>query len=124
MLLRLGAVEGTATEVLGLPAVQRAVEAGLDADADARVAEAVLHLVEAELAAGSGPVAERPWLGRLVLTDEDDGATPATELALPGSLAAAVLDPEIVGVVASGLAERWGAEVLRPAIDRVQSGIV
>ena len=124
MLLRLGAVEGTATEVLGLPAVQRAVEAGLDADDDARVAEAVLHLVEAELAAGSGPVAERPWLGRLVLTDEDDVATPATELALPGSLAAAVLDPEIVGVVASGLAERWGAEVLQAVGVRAALAVV
>jgi len=112
MLLRLGAVEGTATEVLSLPAVQSAVETGAGEDGE-RVTEAVLHLVAAEIASGSGAGADRPWLGRLLLRDTDGVPAEAAELALPGSLAADVLDPETVGVLAPDLADRWGADVLR-----------
>ena len=88
------------------------------------MSDAVLHLVEAELAAGSGSAAQRPWLGRLLLHDSDDVPTPATELALPGSLAADVLDPDIIGVVAPALAERWGVEVLQAVGVRAALAVV
>ncbi len=79
------------------------------------LAGAVLALVEAAVHAGELHPGELPWLATVWL--EDDGGEPvaAGGLALPGSAAAEVFDPEVIGVVGPSALARWGEPVLRAA---------
>ena len=118
LLARLGATTATARAVLQESAVRRAVEQSPDADAPQDVAAAVLALVRAALhddapVPGDWADGELHWLADLALTDAEDEVTPAGALVLPGSTAAAVLDPQEVGVVDPDLARVWGPDVLR-----------
>ena len=77
------------------------------------VAQSVLSLVEAALNAGELQPDELPWLAELWLEDDAGDPAPAGDLALPGSLAASLLDPAEIGIVDPTLVERWGPGVLR-----------
>lgn len=120
LLEKLGAIPALPDRLLETPEVRAAVlrSADLDDEQEAEeLAEAVLRLVRA---AGTAP-GEHPWLARLALPDDEDGApTPAGELVLPGSpLAALVADPEDPDEEQDAIfldqdwADRWGPEVLR-----------
>ncbi|NAZ84269.1 hypothetical protein GTR02_20920, partial [Kineococcus sp. R8] len=120
LLERLGARSGGVRAVLTDPAVAAAVAGSPDADDPDAVADAVLSLVAA--AVGEGPDAadcagrlaeELSWLGDLALPDAEGDLAPASALALPGSLAERVLDPEAVGGVDGDLLADWGPDVLR-----------
>jgi hypothetical protein len=106
-LLRLGALPAEPDVLLGQPAVRAAVEASLDADEPAALAEAVLTLV----AAAPGDVPD--WVGELALPDDEGGWGPAGELVLPGSPVARLLRPGELGRVDDAWVERWGVDVLR-----------
>ena len=108
LLLRLGAVEATSALVLEQPEVRAAVENAWDHESPASLAEAVLALVQR---AGTPPGA-LPWLGELLLPDDDGELATARELVLPGSLLDRVADPEAVGHPDPELLERWGSDVL------------
>ncbi|HZI97895.1 MAG TPA: hypothetical protein VFD41_10275 [Actinomycetales bacterium] len=122
LLERLGATVADARSVLAEPAVRHAVEAASDAadsdDADGSeddvsdVAGAVLALVSAAVRTGALRPGELTWLGDLPLPDADGELVPAAGLVLPGSAAERLLDPDEVGVLADGVADRWPAEVL------------
>ncbi|MEO7745219.1 MAG: hypothetical protein ABIV05_03220, partial [Actinomycetota bacterium] len=118
LLARLGATTATARAVLQESAVRLAVEQSPDADEPEDVADAVLALVRAALqeaapVPGAWADGELHWLADLALTDAEDEVTPAGALVLPGSTAAAVLEPREVGVVDSDLVRVWGPDVLR-----------
>ncbi|GAB7190062.1 hypothetical protein NUM3379_07680 [Kineococcus sp. NUM-3379] len=117
----LGARGGPASALLGDPAVRAAVLASPDAEDPDELAEAVLEVVAACLPEVDGAaavdaareLAERlPWLGELALPDSDDELAPASALALPGSLAAQVLDEAEVGLVHPELLAGRGAAPL------------
>ncbi|OIV36213.1 molecular chaperone Hsp90, partial [Mangrovactinospora gilvigrisea] len=113
LLEKLGAAPASPAAALTSPQVRAAVARSLDESADdpafaEETAEAVLRLVRA----ASPAPGEHPWLAALALTDDYGDPAPAGELALPGSPLAELLDPEEAGMVADGLVERWGSEVL------------
>ncbi len=90
LLLRLGATPAEPRALLDDPRVRAAVEAALDEDDPAPVADAVLGLVAG---AGVRP-GELPWLAALPLPDVAGEWRPAGELLLPGGPLAAVVDPD------------------------------
>jgi hypothetical protein len=109
LLTRLGALEATPRSVLDHPATIAAVDASLDEEDPAPIAEAVLSLVRA---ADVRP-GEFSWLADLALPTDDDQWDPAGDLLLPGGeLAEVVADNADFGVVDPGLAERYGTRVL------------
>ncbi len=114
LLGRLGALPATPRQLLEDAAVHELVETSPDADDPDEVAATVLGLVRAAVDEGAVSAAggDLPWLGDLALPDQDDELTPAAALALPGSTAAAVFDPDEIGLVATGLLERWGPSTL------------
>lgn len=112
LLERLGAVPAGPRAVLEQPAVRAAVEDSPDAEDPEAVADAVLSLVAAAVAAGELTPGELPWLGDLALPDDAGDLAPASSLTLPGSVAAEVLDPDEVGPVAVGTLKQWGAATL------------
>jgi hypothetical protein len=122
LLERLGARPVTPREGLELPAVRGAVarltdddEPGVPDDEPDLLA-AVLDLVEAAVSAGSDPAdlaGDLPWLAELPLPDADGGVAPAAALALPGSVAERVLDPDAVGVLAEEFLAERGPDVAR-----------
>ncbi|MBP2340532.1 hypothetical protein JOF41_006710 [Saccharothrix coeruleofusca] len=104
LLLRLGAVEAGAAEVLDSDAVREAVRHSAD-EPDPELARAVLRLVSR---AGG-----RPWLGELALPDADGQWRRADELVLPDSPLREVLEADApVGVLSAELAAEWPREVL------------
>jgi hypothetical protein len=104
LLTRLGALEATPRQLLQDAAVRELVETSPDADEPDEVAATVLELVAA--AESDLPVLD--WLGDLALPDADGDLAPASALALPGSVAVRVFDPDEIGLVAPELVERWG----------------
>jgi hypothetical protein len=109
LLARLGALEATPRSVLGHPATIAAVDASLDEEDPAPIAEAVLGLVQA---ADVRP-GEFSWLADLALPTDDDQWDPAGDLLLPGGeLAEVVAGDADFGVVDPDLAERYGTQVL------------
>jgi hypothetical protein len=115
LLIRLGAREVSARDLLDDPAVRAAVDeasrrAG-DDDDPTDLVDAVLALVQA-LDDPTGLVRTHPWLAELPLRDDGGDLAPASVLALPGSFAASVLDPHEIGLVAAEMLERWGSQVL------------
>lgn len=127
LLERLGGTVTGAGGILDLPAVRAAVQAAAQATEDGDdpqpVVDAVLGLVAAAVAAGeagpdgagggtAAPGEGRGWLADLPLPADDGGLSPAGALALPGSVAAGLFDPDEIGLVAPELLERWGAGVL------------
>jgi hypothetical protein len=108
LLARLGAMEATPRSVLDHPATLAAVDASMDEDDPAPIAEAVLQLVAA---AGVRP-GEFPWLADLALPADDGEWDPAGDLLLPGGELAAIVTPEAFGAVEPALAGRYGTGVL------------
>ncbi len=117
LLRRLGAAEATPRSILADPAVRAAVENQDDQgdlgdlDEPARlddVAAAVLGLVAA---AGAEPQ-ELPWLGDLLLRDDQGELAAARDLVLPGSLVDRVAEPDALGRPDPRLLARWPASVL------------
>jgi hypothetical protein len=111
LLEHLGAVPLGARTALELPAVHAAVRAIADED-DPDLVDAVLTVVSAAVAAGSLAPGELPWLADLLLPDAEDDVSPAAVLALPGSFAAEVFDPDDIALIDDEVVERWGADVL------------
>ncbi|HEY6796705.1 MAG TPA: hypothetical protein VI248_18685 [Kineosporiaceae bacterium] len=111
LLEQLGAVRLDPRAALELPAVRAAVRAAADDD-DLGLADAVLEVAAAAVAAGRLAPGDLPWLADLPLPDAEDDVTPAALLALPGSFAARVLDPDDIALVEDGVVERWGVDVL------------
>lgn len=111
LLLRLGAATATARTVLERPEVEATVSSAWDLDDAGDVAAltaVVLDLVEAaDLRPG-----ELRWLRDLPLTDADGERAGADELMMPGSVVAALADPELLGVVGGEAVDRWGGRVL------------
>jgi hypothetical protein len=85
--------------------------AAQDDDLDTLTA-AVLGLLAA---APAVTASDLPWLAELPLRDVDGEVAPAGELVLPGSPAAALLDPDEAVPVAADLLDRWGASLLARA---------
>ncbi|WP_460446785.1 thioesterase domain-containing protein, partial [Angustibacter aerolatus] len=110
LLTRLGATPATARGLLDDPAVRAAVDDSPDADDPAEVAAAVLGLVAA--AGDALAPGDLPWLADLALPDADDDPAPAGALALPGSLAARVLDPDDIGLLHERVVDAWPREAL------------
>lgn len=115
LLERLGAVPAGPRAVLEQPSVRAAVEESPEADDPLELAHAVLILVSAAAKAGELQPGDLPWLGDLALLDTDDELAPASALALPGSVAAALLDAGEVGLVRADLIDRWGRGTLAAA---------
>jgi hypothetical protein len=111
LLAQLGAVWLDPRAALELPAVRAAVRAAADDD-DLELAGAVLDVAAAAVAADRLAPGDLPWLADLPLPDAEDDVTPAALLALPGSFAAQVLDPDDIALVADEALERWGRDVL------------
>ncbi len=109
---RLGAVPASPRTLLDDGAVRAAVEDSVDADDPAGVADGVLALVAAAVAAGELGPGDLPWLGDLAVPDEAGELAPASALVLPGSDAEAVLDAEEFTPADAGLVDRWGTPVL------------
>ena len=116
LLVRLGATVVGPAEALESPSVAAAVAAlagdPRDDDEHSALVDSVLTLVEAAVGDGAPAPAGLPWLADLPLPDSDGELTPAGALALPGSPAAQLLDPDAVGLVDAGLVDRWGSQVL------------
>ncbi|RNL84001.1 sacsin N-terminal ATP-binding-like domain-containing protein [Halostreptopolyspora alba] len=109
LLVRLGAVEATASAALTDPRTRAAVENSLDADDPDEVAAPVLDLV----AASGTTIADAPWLSELALRDDEGGYSVAGELLLPESPLVDILSDEApFGIVAADLVERYGSEAL------------
>jgi hypothetical protein len=89
-----------------------AVRAGPDADDPDEVAAAVLGLVESAVGEGSLRPGELPWLGLLAVRDGEGDLAPASALAVPGSTAARLLDPDEIGEPGPELVARWSGAVL------------
>ncbi|WP_426565658.1 sacsin N-terminal ATP-binding-like domain-containing protein [Angustibacter sp. McL0619] len=123
LLERLGARPATARAVLDDPAVGVAVQALSDAlsgdgalvdnggDALA-VTDAVLALVAAAVAGQGIAPGELAWLRDLPLPDDDGELAPAAVLALPGSAAAELLDPDAIGLLGAEVTAAWSPAVL------------
>ena len=111
LLEHLGAVPLEPRAALELPAVRAAIRAAAEDD-DPDVVDAVLVLVSAAVAAGRLAPGELPLLGDLELPDSEDDVSPAAVLALPGSFAAELFDPDDIALVGQDVVERWGADVL------------
>jgi hypothetical protein len=111
LLEHLGAVPLGARTALDLPAVRAAVRASAEED-DPDLVDAVLTVVAAAVGAGSLTPGELPWLADLLLPDAEDDVSPAAVLAVPGSFAAEVFDPDDIALVDEDVVERWGADVL------------
>ncbi|GAA4360281.1 sacsin N-terminal ATP-binding-like domain-containing protein [Angustibacter luteus] len=112
LLERLGARPASAREVLDDPAVRTAVEQVADDEAAEpdQVVDAVLALVAAAVGAQGLLTAEQgdlEWLRDLPLPDEDGEPTPAGLLAMPGSVAADLLDGDEIGVLRQDAVSRW-----------------
>ncbi|WP_053731808.1 sacsin N-terminal ATP-binding-like domain-containing protein [Nocardia sp. NRRL S-836] len=107
LLVRLGAVEAGAAELLADPSLRENVarsledaEAGLDAD---DLIDTVLRLVDrAALRAG-----EEPWLGALALPDASGEWHRADELLLPDSPLVGVLEPDAFPVLSKDVADTY-----------------
>ncbi|MGZ3141046.1 sacsin N-terminal ATP-binding-like domain-containing protein [Lentzea chajnantorensis] len=107
LLVRLGAVEAGATELLADPSLRENVarsledaEAGLDAD---DLIDTVLRLVDrAALRAG-----EEPWLGALALPDAAGEWHRADELLLPDSPLVGVLESDAFPVLSKEVADTY-----------------
>ncbi len=133
LLQRLGAVPASARAVLDHPAVAGAVlDVADDPDADAvhpdalgpdalgpgprdragDLAGAVLALAARATDDGDLRPGDLPWAQELLLRDVGGALVPAAGLVLPGSPAAALLDPDEVGEVDPALVARWGAAAL------------
>lgn len=113
VLVRLGAVDADAAEVLAQPAVRRAVLAQADDDDLATVDEvtdAVLALVSAATHDDDAP--PPPWLGLLTIDAADGEPTPADGLVVPGSVAARLLDDRVMAPVAVAVLDRWDERTL------------
>jgi hypothetical protein len=118
LLERLGAIPVDARSALELAGVRELVAASAEPDADgdlAALADAVLALVAAAVAAGTLEPGELPYLADLWLADAVGEAAPAGALVLPGSVAERILDPDEVAAVAEPLLKRWGRETLAAA---------
>ena len=115
LLERLGAHPVRLADVLAGDQVRAALEQAEDDDLDEaeRVADAVLTLVAAAVAAGDVRPGDLLWSSEVLLRDVDGEPAPAGELVLPGSHAEAVLDLESVAVVDTDLLRQWGTDVLR-----------
>ena len=109
LLVRLGAREATAFELLTDPALEAALD---DLDWDDR--DSVETLVHAVLAL-AGEAGELPgWLGGLPLEDEHGELRSADELLLPGApLADLLVRDSPFGVLAPALVDRFGERALR-----------
>ncbi len=112
LLGRLGAVEATPRELLEDGAVRELVDTSPDSEDPDDVAETVLHLVRAAVEAGQLEPGDLPWLSDLALPDADDELSPAGALALPGSVASRLLEPDEIGIVADSLVSGYGAQTL------------
>jgi hypothetical protein len=112
LLARLGALPATPRQLLDDAAVRELVDTSPESDEPDAVAATVLALVQAAVADGELAPGDLSWLGDLALPDADDDLVPAAALALPGSVAAQLLDPDEIGVVATELVERYGRETL------------
>lgn len=124
LLERLGAAAATPRTAIDLPQVRAAVAAALDDKDDGGlagpgddpdrpdVAGAVLTVVAAAVADGTLAAGDLPWLGDVLLRDDDGEPAPARELVLPGSPAQDLLDPDAVGTVHADLVATWGPQVL------------
>ncbi len=108
LLVRAGALEADARTVLEDPAVRAVVEADGDDGEAGEVAEAVLGLV----AAAHLRVGELPWLGDLLLEDEEGEPAPARDLVLPGSPVEQVAETDALARPAPALLDRWDDDVL------------
>jgi hypothetical protein len=111
LLERLGATPLEPRAALDLPAVRAAVRASNEED-DPELVDAVLRLVASAVADGGLAPGDLPWLADLVLVDADDDVARAGELALPGSFAEHVMDPDDIVTVSADLVDRWGADTL------------
>ncbi|MDP9220534.1 MAG: hypothetical protein M3P23_08340 [Actinomycetota bacterium] len=112
LLARLGALPATPRQLLDDAAVRELVDTSPESDEPDVVAATVLDLVQAAVADGELAPGDLSWLGDLALPDADDELAPAAALALPGSVAAQLLDPDEIGVVAAELVERYGSATL------------
>lgn len=122
LLLRLGAIEATATTVLVDPHTEAAVRESLDAEDPEPVAEAVLDLIKAS---GTTTVDDAPWLAELALRDDEDGYSVAGELLVPGApLAGLLADDAPFGTVHREVYDRHGADVLRAVGALWELGVV
>ncbi len=112
LLGRLGAVPASARALLDGPVVRAAVAASPEVDDPHELAAAVLEVVTG---AGLGALpseVDRSWLADLELPDSDGGLGPAGALALPGSVAAGLLDRAEVGLLADDWVARWPRQTL------------
>lgn len=105
---RLGATPMSPRALLEDSAVRVAVEHSADADDPDVIADAVLSVVAADVSQAEGLW----WLSDLVLRDADGELVPANALVIPGSDAAAVLDPEEVAPIDTATVERYGLPAL------------
>jgi hypothetical protein len=119
LLERLGAIPAGPRALLELPAVRATVIGlggdglgDLDGPTDEQVVDAVLTLVTAAVRAGELSPGDLPWLGDLALLDDTGDLTPAAALALPESPAAQWFSDTEIGIVGSGLVDRWGPDTL------------
>jgi hypothetical protein len=123
VLERLGATPADPAALLAHPGVRQAVLDQADeddVDLAEQVSDAVLALVRAALADGTGATTDpdapvppgRALLGLLTLRAADGEPTPAHGLVLPGSLAERLLDRRVLAPVETVAVERWGADVL------------
>ncbi len=109
LLTRLGARQATATELLGDPAL----EAALD-DLDWDEVDEVETLVNAVLALAAEAGDLPGWIGDLPLEDEHGELRSADELLLPGApLADLLVQDSPFGVLASAVLARFGERALR-----------
>jgi hypothetical protein len=112
LLARLGAVEATPRSVLGHAATRAAVEASLDEEDPAPVADVVLGLV----AAANARPGDYPWLAELALPGADGEWYPAGEMLLPGGpLAGVVAADAPFGTVDRATLDRYGPATLEAA---------
>jgi hypothetical protein len=112
LLIRLGALPATPRQILEDPAVRELVMTSPDAEDPDAVAATVLGLVAAAVADDALRPGDLPWLGDLALPDVEDELSPAAALALPDSLAARLLDPDEIGLVAGDWLDRFGGPAL------------
>lgn len=121
LLAALGARPAGARELLADVAVLAAVRGLAEDDDGARwvdggevapLAAAVLDLAVVATAAGDLAPGDLPELAGLPLPSDEGEVLPAAGLVLPGSPAAALLDPDEVAPAHPHLVERWGAGAL------------
>lgn len=131
LLERLGAERLDVAGLLHHPVVRAQVlaaasilasDAATDSDEDdaVEVADVVLGLVAAALAAGDH-LDPAPWWSEVLLPAADGELLPARGLVVPGSRAAAWLDPAVLPPVADHVVARWGEAL---AAVGVRTGLV